>query len=531
VNPGETVRRREGRASVPDDPVAIASRDDAPARLGLRAQIAIALIAVLALAATMAIVAIGPLTQHGARQIRQRAGTTLARAVAGQAAMVGAGGGRALQELLDDAVGPGALSSATVVADNGAIVSRAGRFSRGAPQPPFSESVTVRGDVLTVTVVIPSGGAFVGEASLAPDRFERALPGAVLLYATSASLAALFVVYVLLTRTIVRPVEALTRAAERVAAGRRDVQVEPSGAAEVVRAARAFGDMTRQLAAREDDLSRRVEELESLTRELRAAQELVIRSERLAVVGGLAAGIAHEVGNPLAAIVGLTEVLREGGTPDAEVRDFAARIGAESQRIHRTIRDLLDYARSGGAVPVQRDGAGPFGANDAAAAVEAGAASANVSEAVTQVARLLEPQKSMRGIRVVQEIDAGTPDARIAPDRLVQVLLNLALNAAQAIAALPDAARGDESLRFHVFPETKDTIVIDVEDSGPGIAPEIASRVFEPFFTTKPAGEGTGLGLAICAVIVEGAGGTLRALPRDDGARGTRMRIVLSAAK
>jgi signal transduction histidine kinase len=294
-----------------------------------------------------------------------------------------------------------------------------------------------------------------------------------------------------------------------VAAGRRDALAEPRGAREVVRAARAFNAMTQELAAREADLSSRVEQLERATRELRAAQNQLVRSEKLAMVGRLSAGIAHEVGNPLAAIVGLTDVLKEGGLEEGEVRDFADRIGREAQRIHRTVRELLDYARA--APERSADGEAEEG---------------EVGDAVAQVVRLLGPQKAMRGVSFAQQVQEGIPRVRVATDRLVQVLLNLVLNAV-------DAARGGEGGSERAVAVTiraaveNGRVVLEVEDDGPGIAPEVRAKVFEPFFTTKPAGAGTGLGLAICAVIVEQAGGLISALDRRDGARGARLRIEL----
>lgn len=477
--------------------------------LGLRAQIILALLGVLALTTALALLAVQPLTAASSRQARQRAGMVLARAVAGQVALRSP---RAeLGPLIEDAVGPGALAAAAVLDSAGGVRAQAGHFARALPRPPYEERVESAGESLVVTVVLPGGGAFVAEASLLPSRSERALPGAVLLYTAVAGAAALFVVFVLLTRYTVRPVEALTRAAERVAAGARAVRAEPRGAREIVRAARAFNVMTEELAARERERAARLEELERATRELRAAQDQLVRSERLAVVGRLAAGIAHEVGNPLAAIVGLTEVLREGGLTEEESRDFAERIGREAQRIHRTVRELLDYAR---AAPATGDAPGEGG---------------SVGEALAQVVRLLAPQKSMRGVELAEEIDPALPRVRLATDRLVQVLLNLALNAADAARRdRPEAQGARVVLRAA---REGDRVAIEVEDNGPGIPPELRQRVFEPFFTTKPAGEGTGLGLAICAVIVEQVGGTVRVLDRADGAPGARLRVELPVSE
>ncbi|MDB4929617.1 MAG: hypothetical protein JWM10_2101, partial [Myxococcaceae bacterium] len=301
-----------------------------------------------------------------------------------------------------------------------------------------------------------------------------------------------------------------------VAAGRRDVRAEERGAAEVVRAASAFNRMTDQLAARESELSQQVTELEKASADLRRAQEQVVRGERLAMVGRLAAGIAHEVGNPLAAIVGLSDVMRDGGLEEEEIRDFAGRIGTEAQRIHRTVRQLLDYARAapGSAAPPRLDGT-PVEPN------------AEVRDAIEQVRQLLQPQKSMRDVALTVEVEDGLPTVGVSSDRLVQVVLNLAMNAADAIRG-DGRARGQIALRAHL---DEGRVVIEVEDDGPGIPAALRERVFEPFFTTKPAGEGTGLGLPTSAAIVEQAGGAITAHDRHDGAEGARMVVTLPAGR
>jgi signal transduction histidine kinase len=481
--------------------------DRAPPRLGLRAQIALALAATLALAAGLALVAIRPLTMATSHNTRRQSGYTLTRAVAGQIALLP--GDRDVQPLLENTVGPAGLSAAVLLDEDGRVRARAGDPMLPLPHPPYGDRVAESTRAIGVLVAIPNRGALVGEVSLAETPAERALFAAVLLYTAVSAAAALFTVFVLLTRYTVRPIEALTRAAERVAEGRRDVRAEPGGAGEVARAAVAFNAMTKQLTARERELSARIDALEKARRELEVAQEQLVRSERLAVVGRLAAGIAHEVGNPLAAIVGLTDVLREGGLTEEESADFATRIGREAERIHRTVRELLDYARTAPTDGEKVDAPG------------------DVREAIAQVTRLLAPQKAMREVKLEVDASEDVPRVPLATDRLAQVLLNLTLNAADAMKrgnGTDAVARGEIVLRARV---DDDRAVLEVEDTGPGIEPAMREKVFEPFFTTKAAGEGTGLGLAICAEMVAQAGGTMVALDRRDGARGARMRIEL----
>jgi len=482
------------------------STEAAPRSLGLRSQIAIALVVVLVMAAVLANAAIRPLTAATSRAVRRRAGITLVRAVAGQVALLPADRS-SLQPLMTDTVGEGALSAIAVLDERGGSLARAGTFSRALPANLLVDSVDDSPSTLLMVVALPRGGAVAAEVSLAQSATERGLVAGVLLYTLVASSAALFVLYVLITRYTIRPLEALTRAAERVAAGNRAARVEPSGAREIARAAVAFNVMTEDLAAREAELSSRITELERAQAELREAHAQLVRTERLAVVGRLSAGIAHEVGNPLAAIVGLADVMKDGGLDDEEVQDFARRIGREAERIHRTVRDLLDYARARPTSETRDEEPG------------------SVADAVDQVRRLLEPQKSMREVSLSVEVAPDLPAVRLSNDRLVQVLLNLSLNAADAMREGAECAKG--TLRIRALREGESLVRIDVEDSGPGIEEALREKVFEPFFSTKAAGEGTGLGLAICASLVDQAGGTLRALARPDGARGALLRVEL----
>ncbi|MBK8170910.1 MAG: HAMP domain-containing protein [Sandaracinaceae bacterium] len=325
-----------------------------------------------------------------------------------------------------------------------------------------------------------------------------------MLYAGVTVVAILFLTYMTLTRLFVTPVERLTRASERLATGNLQVSVPVTGAAEVAQLAAAFNQMAGQLRRDRGALEERLRELEATTKELQSAQEQVVRSEKLASVGRLAAGIAHEIGNPLAAILGLVDLMRQGGLDSAEEKEFLSRIHGETERIHRIIRDLLDFARHG-----QRD------AKDDASV-------ANVRAVVDDAVSLVAPQKDLRAIVIEREI-ADVPDVRGSSDRLTQVVLNLLLNAA-------DAMQGAGVIRISVEHDaTAETVRLIVSDTGPGIAKDILPRLFEPFVTSKPAGEGTGLGLAVCHTLVEEMGGTLRAENAPDG--GARFTVALRLAR
>jgi len=318
----------------------------------------------------------------------------------------------------------------------------------------------------------------------------RALVRALLLYTVMSAVGILLLCYALLTRLIVQPIARLTTAATRLARGVPDARAEPTGAAEIAALATAFNGMARDLASDREALRQQVVELRRATDELRQKDDSLVRSEKLASVGRLAAGVAHEIGNPLTSILGLVDLLEGGDVPANEQAEFLKRIHAETDRIHRTIRELLDFARTG---PDEDDFT----------------ALTQVSTAVERAVQLVVPQKDMRRVTLERRLPEGDLTVRLHEERLVQILLNLLMNAADAI---------DGEGRILIDVEDADLVRIRVSDSGKGIAPEVADRLFEPFVTTKPSGKGTGLGLAVCHSIVERAGGEIAIAPSDEGA-------------
>jgi two-component system, NtrC family, sensor kinase len=268
--------------------------------------------------------------------------------------------------------------------------------------------------------------------------------------------------YLVLTQLVVRPLQTVERATTRVTAGDWEQAITPSGPREVVALASAFNQMTASLASQREQL---------------------IRTEKLASVGQLAAGVAHEIGNPLAAILGFVDILRSdvgasAPLPPADRRDVLDRVKAETQRIHRTIQDLLDYSRP------SREDAQPT----------------DPHKILTASQGLLEPQKRFRGVRVVT---GGAPWSRVlvSPGRLQQVFVNLLLNAADAMEGDGTVTVSCESLAARVQ--------LIFADTGPGVPADLRRKIFDPFFTTKPPGQGTGLGLAISRSIIESYSGTL----------------------
>jgi two-component system, NtrC family, sensor kinase len=230
-------------------------------------------------------------------------------------------------------------------------------------------------------------------------------------------------------------------------------------------------------------------------------REQIIRTEKLASVGQLAAGVAHEIGNPLAAILGYVDILRadaagKGELAIAERQDALARVKAETQRIHRIIRELLEFSRPSHEDRVPTD---PL-------------------RVVASAQALLAPQSRFRDVRVVTTGGDRWPEALVAPGRLTQVLVNLLLNAADAM--------GGKGTIVVACEAPGDQVVLTIADEGPGVPPEHRRKIFDPFFTTKPVGQGTGLGLPVSRSIVESFGGALELAPAAEG-RGAMFVLTL----
>jgi signal transduction histidine kinase len=324
-----------------------------------------------------------------------------------------------------------------------------------------------------------------------------------LFYLGLTAATVLSLTYVLLTYFLVRPIDRLRMASERLAAGRLETRVPVEGAAEVARLAATFNEMAAQLRQDRAALQDRLEDLERTTAELTTAQDQLMRSARLAAVGRLSAGVAHEIGNPLAAIRGLLDLLQRGDLEPGEETEFIGRIQRETERIHRTIRDLLDFSRS---EPADKG------------RIES---SADLAEVVSDTVKLLDRQNRFREIELALAVEPDLPRVRGDEERLRQLLLNLLFNAA-------DALRGKGRVEVRAT-NGGGMVQLTVEDDGPGIDREILDQIFDPFVTTKAAGKGTGLGLAVCHTIVERLGGSIAAANRAQG--GAVFEVRLPAAR
>jgi two-component system NtrC family sensor kinase len=216
--------------------------------------------------------------------------------------------------------------------------------------------------------------------------------------------------------------------------------------------------------------------------ERRRLQDQLIQSEKMSAVGQLISGVAHELNNPLASVLGFADYLVENSEIPPALAEPLKVIQQEAQRAAGIVKNLLTFGRK------QDQERRPLA----------------VGEVIERTAALLKNQLIQRQAELVVEIAAGLPEVHGSPNQLQQVFVNLVNNAAQAVAGT--GRPGTVTVRARPW---LDGVAIDVTDTGPGVPAALAERVFEPFFTTKREGEGTGLGLAICQGLVKEHGGRL----------------------
>ncbi|MGM0758961.1 MAG: two-component system sensor histidine kinase NtrB, partial [Thermodesulfobacteriota bacterium] len=230
--------------------------------------------------------------------------------------------------------------------------------------------------------------------------------------------------------------------------------------------------------------------------EIKALQDEVQRKEKLAALGGLAAGIAHEIRNPLSSVKGMATYFKTKLASDPEAREAAEVMVSETNRLNRVISELLEFARPSEIHPIDT----------------------NLNTVIEHSIRLIKPDLEPRDISLDLHLDPDLPQVSLDVDRFIQCLLNLYLNAIQAM---------EHSGRLSVTTRpVQDGVEIEVRDNGPGISQEDVQHLFDPYFTTKAAG--TGLGLAIVHKIVENHQGriTVHRSPEE----GTAFVIWLPAA-
>ena len=353
--------------------------------------------------------------------------------------------------------------------------------------------------VLAVASAVALGAALHLAAFLVLAGSGRPSLAALAAVVAAVSLVVILAAAAMLGRLVARPVERILGAASRLSpAGPGELPLLGEGGLGLDRAAVAFERLAAALAEERGRLAAKVDELTRANRDLADARESLLRSEKLATVGRLAAGLAHEVGNPLGAIAGYAEIARRRLPPgaDPELGESVQRIAQAAERIDRTVRDLLDFARP---VPLTLR-------------------PVSVSAALDAAVRLARVQSRFRKVDLELDLPADLSPVLADEHHLAQLFLNLLLNAG-------DAMQGSGRMRV-LARAAAGGVQVEVADTGPGIAREDLPRVFDPFYTTKDPGEGTGLGLSICHRIAETFGGSIEAENGPSGGAVFRIRLV-----
>jgi len=348
----------------------------------------------------------------------------------------------------------------------------------------------------------------------------------------------------LLSRVLVNPMKDLVRLTKRISDGDFSETIEVNNKNEIGQLMESFNRMIEKLKENQESLENYLESLESTNKQLKQAQEELIRTEKLASVGRFAAGVAHEVGNPLGAILGYTSILRKEGIGREESEDYMKRIEREIERINKIVRELLDFARPSKCEIHQVE----------------------VNKIIESALSLLSYQNNFKNIQTELNLQSDLPLIKGDESQLSQVLINIILNAIDAMTnggALtiqtkthivenlnadrlqrnyPRRRKNDPNesdysrmrkmdplaVLFKKFTEGDRLVKIRISDTGIGIKNEDLENVFDPFFTTKAPDKGTGLGLSISLRIVESLGGEIRV--ESEVGKGTTLEVYFPAA-
>ncbi len=284
-------------------------------------------------------------------------------------------------------------------------------------------------------------------------------------------------------RKIANPIRRLTEASEKVARGDFLSRKPYQGSDEFGFLSEAMLSMSNKIKDDRETIINQVKELNHAYKKLKEMQEEIVRNEKMALVGQMSSGLAHEIGNPITSIIGLSEILLQTGNLNEEDKDLIKRIHKEGKRIDTLIKTLLDFSRP----------------------KDEKKRRTNITSIINNSLEILQIQGKLKGIDT--KLNLEDLDICIEEEKLLQVILNLLINAIDAIKEKFGRSSGG---KIEIFSEKKgDTLIIQIQDNGTGIREENLSKIFLPFFTTKEPGKGTGLGLYVSSTLIEGMGGKI----------------------
>lgn len=310
---------------------------------------------------------------------------------------------------------------------------------------------------------------------------KNAITGRLLVMLSVATLVSLALIH-LVTNHVLKPIGRIIAMSHRVVDGDLTARVEIDPPGEMGELCRAVDGMAEAVRQREERLKQ-------------ATRRQITQSEKLASIGRLASGIAHEINNPLTSILTFAHLLREKEPIDKQDTEDLDLIIHETKRAADIVQGLLDFARERPAVKE------PLSLNDV----------------VRRTVRLIRNQKLFRGVAIEEQLSSDLPAVNGDTNRLQQVVLNLCLNAREAM---------ENGGTIYIETQTKQgEVILEVRDTGHGINSEDLEQIFEPFFSTKPVGQGTGLGLSVTYGIVDQHGGRIE-VDSEEGT-GTTFTVLL----
>lgn len=308
---------------------------------------------------------------------------------------------------------------------------------------------------------------------------------------TAIATLIMLVLEAVFARRWIRSLTHFQQSADRV--GRGDLTAplrEPMPSREFEHVRHAFAGMVDNLREARETLARQVEHERRMREELQSLQQQIIRQERLAAIGTLLSGIAHELNNPLQAISGLAEVVQRDRTLREDVRDDLSLIQKESRRASAIIRNLSRFGRQQSLTPT----------------------AVILSDVIMSVVELRH--RRLRELNITLDVEErALQPAHAVFAELQQVLLNFVVNAEQAVTT---GSVIERRMMIRTF-DMDGRVRLEVEDTGPGVAVENEAKLFQPFFTTKPVGEGTGLGLSVSYGIMQACAGSIGYQRRPGG--------------
>jgi signal transduction histidine kinase len=258
--------------------------------------------------------------------------------------------------------------------------------------------------------------------------------------------------------------------------------------------------ITRQLRQQRRELARRNRRIQAMTAQLHQQHAALVQQEKMVTMGQMAAGVAHEVANPLASMDGLLQLMER--RPEKLTPENLTRLREQIARISGIVRQLTTLAHP------------ERGASSDAEALAPG----SLNDVVTRALELLRFDRRLKGVVVETRLERTLPAIPMHAPALEQVVMNLVINALDAMEGMTDSRLTLETLRVDGRPELR------IIDTGTGIPTNLRAKIFEPFFTTKPVGKGTGLGLSISQTVVRRHGGEIVVADTEAG-RGTTMRL------